>query len=154
MLVGVTLIALVTTSVIGPDTAVYPGDQVPEKYLETLQSLQLLQEDEQVQFFYSDAMFDIKNGLYFVTDKHLVLYSSAWDDPERIIPFEEIAFLDIEYDDSYWNDTMASVTTTSFVEVSFPISSEDGLDKIFVKAIREHLSPDIVQQRTAGSLDP
>ena len=46
----------------------------------------LLQEEEQIRYFYSDALYDIKDSLYFVTDRNLVLYSTDWEEPQIIIP--------------------------------------------------------------------
>jgi hypothetical protein len=139
-IVGVIVIALFVVGSIGPDTSVYPGRQIPKRFLTTIRSLNLLKDDEQIRYFYSDAMLDIKAGLYFVTDKNLVLYSSSWDEPKTIIPFDQIESLDVQYDDSFLEDTYVFVTTSSGMEVSFPLSSERGLDKKFVKAIQEKLN--------------
>ncbi len=139
-IVGAILIALVVIGSIGPDTAVYPGRQIPKRFMSTIRSLDLLEDNEQIRYFYSDALFDIKTGLYFVTDKNLVLYSSSWEEPAAIIPFYEIASLDTVYDDSFLEDTSVLVSTFSEMEVSFPVSSEKGLDKKFVEAIQEKLN--------------
>ena len=93
-LIGAIVIAVSVIGSIAPGTAVYTGRQVPKRFMETIRSLNLLKEDEQIRYFYSDALIDIKNGLYFVTDKNLVLYSSGWEEPEMIIPFDQIASLE------------------------------------------------------------
>ncbi len=139
-IVGLAVIALFVIGSIGPDTAVYTGHQVPKRFMKTIRSLNLLSEGEQIKYFYSDALVDIKAGLYFVTDKNLVLYSTYWEEPETIIPFEQIKSLDAEYDNSFWDDSMVNVTTYSGMEVFFPVSSEKGLDKKFVQAIRKNLN--------------
>jgi hypothetical protein len=139
-LLGAIVIAMVIVSSIGPDIAVYTGHQMPKRFMETIRSLNLLEEYEQIRFFYSDAMIDIKNGLYFVTDKNLVLYSRGWEEPETIIPFDQIASLDVRYDDSLVEDTIVFVTTRSGMLIYFPVSSVRGLDKKFVEAIREKLN--------------
>ena len=89
--VSASVIALFVVGSIAPDTAVYMGRQVPERFMTTIRSLGLLKEGEQIRYFYSDALFDINAGLYFVTDRNLVLYSSEWEDPEIIVPFDSIA---------------------------------------------------------------
>jgi len=134
-----TVIALIIVGAYGPETSVYTGRQIPKRFMTTIRSLKLLKEDERIKYFYSDAMLDIKTGLYFVTDKNLVLYSSEWEEPETIIPFEQISSLDAEYDDSFFNDTMVYITTYPGMSVSFPVSSDNGMDKRFIEAIEEKL---------------
>jgi hypothetical protein len=74
-----------------------------------------------------------------VTNKNLVLYSSNWEEPETIIPFDQIVSLDVRYDDSFWEDSYVYAATSSGIEVSFPVSSEQGLDRKFVGVIQEKM---------------
>ncbi len=106
--------------------------------MEEIRSLNLIEKDEQIIYFYTDAMFDITSGLYFVTERNLVLYSNAWEAPEIIIPLDQIDSVDVEYDDSFWNDTNVYVTTYAGMEVSFPVSSENGLDRKFVEVLTKN----------------
>jgi hypothetical protein len=138
--VALAVIALFVIGSIGPDTSVYTGRQVPKRFMKTIRSLNLLSEGEQIKYFYSDALVDIKKGLYLVTDRNLVLYSTDWEEPETIIPFDRIKSLDVEYNDSFWDDSMVNVTTYSGMEVYFPVSSEKGLDRKFVQAIGKNLN--------------
>ncbi len=138
--IGLAVIALFVMGSIGPDTAVYTGRQVPKRFMKTIRSLDLLSEGEQIKYFYSDALVDIKTGLCFVTDRNLVLYSTNWEEPQTIIPIDQIKSLDAEYNDSLWDDSMVNVTTYSGMEVFFPVSSEKGLDRKFVQAIRKNLN--------------
>jgi hypothetical protein len=140
--IAVSFVVLVVLASIGPDTSIYTGNRLPSRFFTTIRSLNLLKEGEQIKFFYSDALFDIKTGLYFVTGSNLVLYSSEWDDPEIIIPIDQITSVDVEYDDSFLDDSWVHVTTDSGAEVAFPLSSEKGLDKRFVKAIKENVDDD------------
>lgn len=146
MIIGVALLALILALIIslmvigsmGPDTSVYPGPQIPSKFMTTIRSLNLLQEDEKIRYFYSDALIDIRKGFYFVTDQNLVLYSSEWEPPEIIIPLDTITAIDPVYDDSFFMDTFVLVSTSSGDDFSFPVSSEQGLDRKFIDAIKQH----------------
>lgn len=129
------LIAIVS---IGPDTSVYPGHQIPKKYLSTIRSLNLYQENEDIRYFYSDAFIDIKKGLYFVTDQHLVLYSSVWETPKIIIPLDSITTIETIYDEASWDDTMVHISTSSGEDFSFPVSRVGGFDEMFVDAIKQN----------------
>ena len=137
---AIIIIALIASGLIGPDTAVYTGHQIPKRFMTTIRSLNLLEEDEQIRYFYSDALYDTKTGFYFVTDRNLILYSISWEEPETVIPFDQIESLDVQYDDSFWEDSYVFVTTSSGMEISFPVSSDKGLDKKFVKAIQEKMN--------------
>ena len=139
-IIGAAIIALFVVGSRGPDISVYAGRQVPKKFMTTIRSLDLLMEDEQIRYFYSDALLDIKAGFYFVTANKLVLYSSEWEEPEIVIPLDQIATLDADYDESFWEDTTVHIITHSGAAYSFPVSSEKGLDKKFVAAIEEKLT--------------
>ncbi len=136
-LFAIVLFVLVILGTFVPETSVYLGHQVPKKYLKEIRSLGLLAQDEKIKYFYTDAFIDIKEGLYFVTDQNLVLYSNSWEEPDTIIGFEEIIKLEAEYDDSFVNDSIVYIETKSGLEVSFPVSSEYGRDKDFVEFIRK-----------------
>ncbi|MCI4666747.1 MAG: hypothetical protein MRZ79_01200 [Bacteroidia bacterium] len=136
-IVGIILISLTFIGANAPETYVYLGRQVPKKYMNEIQSMNLLDEGEKIKYFYSDGLFDIKNGMYFVTDKKLVAYSKSWVEPQTIIPFEEIIFLDVNYDDSFFNDSFIHVMTSDGTELEFPVSSEKGRDKEFYNYLDE-----------------
>ena len=133
----VLIISLIVIGSIGPDISVYPGNQIPKKFLTTIRSLNLLQENEKIHYFYSDAFIDIKKGLYFVTEQNLVLYSSEWETPEIIIPLDSITAIDPIYDESFFEDTMVNISTSTGESFFFPVSSEKGLDRKFIEAIKQ-----------------
>lgn len=114
-----------------PDTSVYLGNQVPKKYMKEIRDLGLLEENETIKYFYSDALFDIKEGLYFVTNLKLVAYCSEWEEPETIVPFNEITFLNVVYNESFYEDSFIMLETEYGLELEFPVSSEKGRDKDF-----------------------
>lgn len=136
-IVAIGFIGLVVLGSLGPETYVYLGHQVPKKYISEIRSLGLLSEDEKIKYFYTDALVDIKDGLYFITDRNLVLYCADWDEPDTIIDFKEIIKLEAEYDDTFLNDSVIYVETKSGLQVSFPVSSERGRDKDFVEFISQ-----------------
>lgn len=135
-LVGVAFFGLAILGSLMPETFVYLGHQVPKRYINEIRTLGLLEENEKIKYFYTDALFDIKEGLYFVTDKHLVIYCQEWEEPETIIEYGDIINLDVEYDESFFLDSYVMIETSSGLEVSFPVSSEKGRDKKFVQYIR------------------
>jgi len=127
---------LVVVASFGPDTYVYLGKQLPKRYADKVHALGLIDADEKIKYFYSDALVSIEDGMYFVTDRNLVLYSRDWQEPKTVIHFRDIVNLEAEYDDSVLSDSMVYVKTVSGMEVSFPVSSEHGRDKDFVRYLR------------------
>lgn len=138
-LAGLFFAAVLGLAILGsmlPETSVYLGHQVPKKYMEEIRSLNLLEEGESIRYFYTDALFDIKEGMYFVTERNLILYSKEWEDPVTIIPFDQIVTVNVMYDESFFEDSRVFVATSSGLEVRFPVSSEQGLDRKFIAAFK------------------
>ena len=121
---------------VAPETFIYLGNEVPGKFLKKLQALDLLDEGETIQYFYSDAMFDVTASMYFLTDRKLVLRSEEWQEPTIAIPFSDIESLDIFRDTSFFADSTVFVTTKAGDEYSFPLSSEKGLDERFYETLK------------------
>ncbi|NOJ03003.1 hypothetical protein F0236_04485 [Vibrio splendidus] len=115
---------------------IHTRDQIPESYLEKINELDLLETTEKVEYLYTDALFELEEGLYFVTNKHLVLFNQEWSPRGYIIPFESIRKVEIDYDYSYINDSIMTVRTLEHV-LSFPLSSNEGRDKLFMEYLSE-----------------
>lgn len=117
-----------------PETFVYEGKEVPERFLKTIKSLGLLQPGEELKYFYSDAIFDIKEGMYCVTDRNIALYSNDWEAQKAIVPFEKVVKVEVEYNPSFFEDSYVTVHTEDFVHF-FPLSSDKGRDKKCIEYI-------------------
>ncbi len=115
----------------GPETYIYAENEIPSSYKQEMKDLGLIKEDERIIYFYSDGLVDVKDGMYALTDHHLILYSTQWSEPETVIGFEEISYLDVDYDDSFLTDSYVLVETEDGMTVEFPLSSERGRDKEF-----------------------
>ena len=120
-----------------PDTYVYSGNQVPSSYIDTAQKLGLIDDDENVLFFYSDAVLDVEDAMYILTDKHLVLHNAEWTDPQKVIPFSEIAAVSAEWSDEWIMDSMITVELTDGSTWLFPLSMENDTDHRFVEKLCE-----------------
>ncbi|MCH7910987.1 MAG: hypothetical protein IIB38_15405 [Candidatus Hydrogenedentes bacterium] len=131
--------------VAGPEIEVLAGTQVPTRYVDTIRNLGVLDRDEEIIFFYSDALVDITDGFYLLTDRKVVVYSTTYSEPAILIPFDDIQELNIEYDESFFTDSAIWITRTDGSAVSFPVSSEAGGDKRFYEALVER------KERAVGS---
>ncbi|MEX0655564.1 MAG: hypothetical protein WD534_14755 [Phycisphaeraceae bacterium] len=121
---------------VGPETSVYVGNQTPNRFIDIMHDVGALEADEQLQYFYSDAVTDIRNGFYFVSDRHVVIYmEDAGGDPLTIIPFSEIADVTLSRDESFLIDSQIDLERTDGRWFSFPVSSEHDRDVRFHEAI-------------------
>lgn len=121
----------------GPDTKVLPGRQVPARFVSQIRSLGVLEADEQIEYFYSDALFDIEDGFYLLTDRKVVVYSCDYEVPAVIVPLSEIADLSVTYDNSFFTDSLIRIISSDETAVTFPVSSEGGGDKTFYMALHK-----------------
>jgi len=143
--IGSVILALFGTCVyIGvqsPDTRVLPGRQVPARFMAQIRKLDLLEPGEQIQYFYSDALLNIEEGMYFLTDRKVVIYSRSFDDPAIIIPFSEIVDVEVTFSDSWFEDSVITMTLADDTYNWFPVSSEGGGDKKVYETLKKRCKP-------------
>lgn len=137
---SVILIGIIALMYIGantPATHIYSENEIPVKYREELNKLSLLSGDEKIVFFYSDALLNITDGLYILTNEHVILYVAEWDEPKLKMNYSEIDFIDIDYDDSFLNDSFITIENEQGLMVKFPVSSEKGRDHDFFNYLQK-----------------
>ena len=138
----------------GPETFVVSGRQMNKAHTKIIRDLGLLENSEKIQYFYSDALFDIRKGMYFVTDKKLVLYSEDWEDPRLVAPFAEIIDAQGEFNESFLDDSYVSITMDNGDEWTFPVSSERGKDKDFYEYLTARIGKPVEQGAPADAVKP
>ncbi len=151
-ILGISAIALASLCLIGllvignlsPETFIYTEKQIPKRFLKTVKSLGLLEEDETIQYFYSDGFLKIEQGMYFVTDKNLTLYSTEWPEPSLRIPLNELFYVEAEFNDSFFEDSYVTIASNDIEYAFFPLSSERGLDKKFVEYLEKHANENVI----------
>lgn len=137
------LAGLVYLGVYCPETSVYTGNQVPARFIATMKDVEALDEGENLLYFYSDAMTDIRQGFYFVSDKKVVIYSeAAGESPLTVVRFEEIDDLVLDRDESFFEDSQITLELKDGRPVSFPVSSETSGDQRFFEAIQTRVTAD------------
>lgn len=124
-----------------PETYIYTSKQIPKSYLYEIDSLSLINENEVIKYFYSDAVLDIKEGMYFITDQSLVLYSKDWEEPKVKIAFSDIRDIQIDYSEKLFIDSYVYVQTVSGDDYSFPLSNEMKIDKKFIEYLESRTTP-------------
>ena len=127
----------------GPETSVCAGNQVPAAYIDTMKEVGAIDEGETILYFYSDALLEIRDGFYFVSDRKVVIYSEEAGDPPLIkVAFDEIQDLDLARDESFFTDSEITLVLMDGRVLAFPVSSEKGNDQRFFDAIKGRV-PDL-----------
>ena len=134
--VGLPLGIIIYAGVVGPETMVVSGRQISARYVERISELGLLERGEKIHYFYSDALFDIEDGMYFLTDRKVVLYCADWHEPRIALPFSKIADMELVADESFLTDSTIVLTLDDKTDVTFPVSSEGGGDRRFFEALK------------------
>jgi hypothetical protein len=125
---------------VGPDTSVYTANRIPQRFMDTIDDVGALDEDEKILYFYSDAMTDILDGFYFVSDKKVVIYSHSFgDEPLTAIAFDDIVDADLYRDESFFDDSEITLYLKDDQVLSFPVSSDSDRDQQFFDAIYEKI---------------
>lgn len=130
--------ALMVIGLITPETSVYREKEIPKRYLAEIKKLGLIEDIETIRFFYSDTIFDIKEGMYFTTDRRLTIYTKEWDEPIHQLELADINSIDAQYNDSFIEDSWIVVTTQLGDGAEFPLSSEKKRDRLFIQHLQDH----------------
>lgn len=145
LIIGAIVVALVVVAVCGgliwlgaraPETHAVSGSQMRRDHMSTINSLGLLDPGEQIRWFYSDATVDITDGMYFLTDRKVVIYASELQPPSIIVPLERIVQVRSNPGQSWMNDSTIWLELDDGSEVQFPVAIEQGGDKKFVDALK------------------
>jgi len=120
---------------VGPETSVYLGNEVPSRFVTVMKKVGALDDDESIHYFYSDALTNIRNGFYFVSDKKVVVYNETHVTPLTIVRFDEIEDMDIYRDESFFTDSEITLDLSDGRPIAFPVSSEQGRDERFFQTI-------------------
>jgi len=119
-----------------PGTEVVPGRQIKEKFMTEMRSMDLIEPDENILYFYSDAFHDIKDGFYFFSDQKVVVYSQTFDQPEVRVSYDEIVDIEFNRDESFWSDSYITLILNDESTVWFPVSSENGGDLKYYNTLK------------------
>jgi hypothetical protein len=134
----------------GPDTSVYTGNRIPARFLRTMEDVGALESGETILYFYSDAMTDIRNGFYFVSDRKVAIYSqTTGGTPLTAVPFDQIAEAELYRDESFLDDSEITLQLHDGQVLSFPVSSEFDRDQQFFDAIQERIETPSVAENAS-----
>lgn len=123
----------------GPEIFVQYGHEVKDRFRDTINELALLEEGEELEYFYSDGIVSIRNGMYMLTDRHLILYNDSWETPAVILPYSRLQAIGAEFSDSFFVDSYLSVVDDEDNYWTFPVSKEKERDHEFHDYLEERI---------------
>ena len=144
---GGCVLGLVFLGVVSPDTSAYKRGWIPQRFLAAAEEVGGLEKGETVEFFYSDALLDVRDGFSYVSDRKVVVYSPVDTPPLIATPFDAIQDVTLERDKSFLIDSTI-ILETEDAFISFPVSREMNRDVEFYEAIRSR-SPNLGQAQDA-----
>ncbi len=124
-----------------PETAVLQGDQLSTDLHAIVESLDILEPTERILYFYSDGIWDIKEGFYLLTNQALILWGENFVPEGTAIPVirlapSEITSIGVYYSDSWIEDSVVRIDSGGW-NYQFPLSVENGGDRSFITALEE-----------------
>lgn len=140
-LIGSPLLLVVISSTLNiiPSTQVVLGNSISNDKREFIYDICELSENEEILYFYSGAMFSIKEDGNFFTQNNVVSY---WESEEgdgfyvEKAEYADITDVRVAYSKNLLEDTVVSIIRLDGSEFQLIVSSEEGKDKIFIKKLK------------------
>lgn len=134
-------LAVSTTLYLTPGTQVVDGARLWSWQVGFLRDEGLLDEEETVEYFYSEAFLSIREAGNFVTDQSVVTYFRDPQSDELLggyAYYEDIVSVHAAYSEDLLMDSVIAVTDVEGMHFELLASSDGGGDKTFVAGIRRH----------------
>lgn len=111
LLLGLVGLGLLTMTDYLPSTEVLMADQVSEQYTKTLRENEVLYEDEQIEYFYSEGLISILEGGSILTNRAVVAYGQDEKGEMEVyeIVFSKIVSVELEEEGDFLNDAVYKV---------------------------------------------
>jgi hypothetical protein len=141
LLAGSLVVAFAVAATVGliPSSKVLQGDEISDSYALTLQELGVVEEADELLFFYTDELFSIRSQGVVLTDRGVHIYwTDTFTDELEITEATYAAIQEIDTEwSTYWLDnTIVRLYMRSGNRLLFEISAEAGRDSAFVDELR------------------
>ena len=122
---------------LGPGTEVIPGKMLNRKYVNFIRDKGLIEPSERIEYWYSDALSDFRDGFYMFTDRKVLLYCKDWEEPSIAVPFSSISDIQFQKEPSFFEDSEITLVLSDGSTVFFPVSSDNNGDEKFLERLTQ-----------------
>jgi len=131
------LFAILSNTPLLPSSTVITQENIFNRDLEYLYRKKILPADETIRYFYSDAVFSIRNDGNGFTDHRVFSY---WLDEtdnlnSEVATFDNVKNIQVKYAKDEKSNTIVTITRSDDSEFILIISADEGKDKLFVSKL-------------------
>lgn len=135
-------LGLLEESYLIPSTKVIKGEQLWSHQVNFLKRQQLIPSNEAVLFFYSDAVFDIRDDGNGISDNFIFSY---WKNEQGHIEssmshFEDVKEVEVNYSKNKLTNTTINVITNDGNDFLLFVDPDNGQDKRLVQQIKQRIN--------------
>lgn len=120
-----------------PPSGIVTGEQIRQPNRSFLVDNKYVSADEKIIYFYSAGVLSIEDDGNLLTDRRIISY---WTDENgayfEAIALDDVTDVSVTYSQAWYEDTKITVVGDD-KEVILFISSDNGLDKVFVKSLND-----------------
>ena len=121
-----------------PDTVAQPAGKIHARYISQLTQMKVVGQDERVLYFYSAALFSIRNDGNLFTDKRVIAYQESSGELDVLsATYDEIESIDFESSESWIDDSWITVTKKDGTFFVLYVSTEANGDKNFYNTLNQ-----------------
>ena len=141
VLAGVIFGSLIEAGIV-PSDRVLSGDRIPPDQVAVLRSEGILDDGEEVEYFYSEGLFSIREGGSLLTDRRVIAYEANRDDGVDIyeLGLHEIESVEMTQPGDSLSFTVYTVSGESegdWLDLWLPHEHGDG--ELFANAVRARI---------------
>lgn len=143
LLLGLVGLGMLTMTDYLPSTEVLAADQISEQYEKTLRENEILYEDEQIEYFYSEGLTSILEGGSVLTNRAVVAYGKDEKGEMEVfeIVFAKIVSIELEEKGDLLNDAVYKVIgNEEDLWVRLILSTENDGHLKFVEALQSKIN--------------
>ena len=131
------IVIVFVMSLFGPGAEVVPGKMLNSKYVNFIREKGLIESSEQIEFWYSDALSDFRDGFYMFTDRKVLLYCKDWEEPSIAVPFSSISNIRFKKEPSFYKNSQITLVLFDGSTLFFPVSDENNNDEKFFERMKQ-----------------
>jgi hypothetical protein len=117
-----------------PEGEPIPGTEVSEADRRTLESMQVLEQGEQIELLYASGMFSLREGGAVITAERLVSYQTESD--VQACPLADIRAIDVTLARSFFEEGQFVIERDDGALITFSVTGISAGDRLFHRVLK------------------